>query len=158
LKSLGYADFKDGMHFPDEDLLFQSRIWASPKSRDLFHELEFQTITHLRKNPPKEIIQLRDSKKNGGRKLKYEDDHKTETMRANLNRYNRFIEGHDVEVRLPQDAEVSWQFLESRRGNTQKQAFLLYWEGFLHSFLIGKIAMRCAIWCVQILRSARFLT
>lgn len=117
LKTLGYADFKDGLHFPKEEVRYQSRIWASQKLIDLFYEYHFSSITRLKEAPPRELIQLRAPRKEGGRKLKYKDNHRTETMRDNLIRYNKFIEKQDIEVRLPADAEISWQFLETRAGN-----------------------------------------
>jgi hypothetical protein len=49
LKTLGYADYKDGLHYPDEDVLYQSRVWATPKLLDLFHEFEIKQITSLKK-------------------------------------------------------------------------------------------------------------
>ncbi len=121
LKELGYADYKDGLHYPDDDVLYQSRVWASKKLIELFHEYHFQIITHFKEKPPREVIELRASKENGGHRIDYEDNHKTETMRANLTRYNKFIEEQEIEVRLPPDAEVSWQFLESRKGNILSQ-------------------------------------
>ena len=68
LKTLGYADFKDGIHFPDEHFLYQSRIWASQKLIDLFHEYHFQKIIHLKETPPRELIQLRAPRKEGGKR------------------------------------------------------------------------------------------
>jgi len=121
LKELGYAEGKDGLHFPDDDVLYQSRIWASKKLIDLFHEFHFQTITHLKETPPRELIELRVSKENGGHRIDYKDEHETETMRENLIRYNKFIDEQEIEVRLPPDAEVSWHFLESRKGNILSQ-------------------------------------
>jgi len=51
---------------------------------DLFHEFEIKQITRLKKRPPKEIIQLRARKKDGGRRLPYEESSRTEAMRDNI--------------------------------------------------------------------------
>jgi hypothetical protein len=74
-------------------------------------------ITYLEEAPAKEIIQLHAADEDGGYLLDYKDEHKTNTMRDNLSRYNQFIETQEIEVRLDAETPVSWQFLETRRGN-----------------------------------------
>lgn len=121
LKELGYVEHKDGLHYPEDDVLYQSRIWASQKLIYLFYALHFQEIKFVKKLPPKEIIQLRKRRKSGGSLMKYKDTNKTETMRHNLRRYNRFIEKQAIEVNLPADVPVSLSFLEIRKGNVLNQ-------------------------------------
>lgn len=104
MKTLGYADYKDGLHIPDQVVLYQSRIWASQKLIDLFRRYHFQEITYLEEAPARELIQLHAEDEDGGYLMDYNDDHKTNTMRDNLIRYNKFIEGQEIEVRLNAEA------------------------------------------------------
>ncbi|MBU4352915.1 MAG: hypothetical protein KJ939_07605, partial [Nanoarchaeota archaeon] len=121
LKDIGYAEYKDGLHFPDDNVLYQSRIWASQKLIELFYKFHFQEINYVKKLPPKEIIQLREMRRSGGSLMDYKETNKTETMRYNLIRYNKFIEKQDIEVSLPPEVPVNWHFLETRKGNILSQ-------------------------------------
>jgi len=127
LITLGYVHYKDGIHRPNENVLFQSRIWAAQKLVELFYEYQFKNIKYIRKKPPKEIIQLRErkekinGKKVGGRWLDYTDNHKTETMRDRLSRYNKFIDKQDVQVSLSGDVCVNLLFLEKLKSNIVSQ-------------------------------------
>lgn len=114
LKDLGYAEGKDGIHYPNENVAYQSRIWATEKLIELFHRFYFPEIEYAEKPPPKELIQLKDY---DGSFMDYEETHKTETMRSNLMRYNKFIEKQVVEIDLPAEVPVSWDFLKTRKGN-----------------------------------------
>ena len=121
LKNLGYAEYKEGLHYPDDDVLYQSRIWASQKLIDLFYKFHFQEIKYVKKSPPKELIQLNATKDDGGHSLDYRETHKTETMRSDLVRYNKFIEKQDIEFNLPAEVPVNWHCLETRKGNVLSQ-------------------------------------
>ena len=121
LKNLGYAEYKDGIHYLDDDVLYQSRIWASQKLIDLFYKFHFQEIKYVKKSPPKELIQLNATKEDGGHSLDYKETYKTETMRYNLVRYNRFIEKQDIEFNLPAEVPVNCHCLETRKGNVLSQ-------------------------------------
>jgi hypothetical protein len=121
LKALDFVGFKEGIHYRHDNVSYQSRIWAGKKLIDLFYEYDFETIGYVRATPPRELIQLRESNKDGGREIDYKDTNKTDTMRSNLRRYIKFIENQNIEVRLPHDTEVSWHFLDSRRGNILSQ-------------------------------------
>jgi hypothetical protein len=123
LKELEYVNYKDGIYYPGDNVHFQSRMWASKKLIDLFYEFQFQKIKYIKKSPPKEIIQLKErkekinGKKIGGRWIDYTDNHKTETMRYSLYRYNKFIDEQDIQVVLSGDVPVNWNFLLKRKSN-----------------------------------------
>ena len=110
LEQLGYVEQANGFYVSDEGRGRQSRMWATPKLWQQFftHRLREPDFFHVRR--PEEVIILRDKTK-FKHEVGYANTPAINQLRAELERYNDFLNEHQITVNLHGPAEIDYRFL-----------------------------------------------
>jgi len=112
LVDMGYVDTWKGYQNWEDQIRRESRMAASSKLIELFHDFNILTLDYIGVSPPgiEDLVQLRDDK---GNDLSFDDDYKKkrDTMIEDLARYNEFISDHEVSFILQPETEVHALFL-----------------------------------------------
>lgn len=109
MEELGYLRQHKGYLNRKDHVGRQTRVFATEKLLRLFRYIP-EDLIEFYPIPPKEIIQLRDSR---GVNVDYLDNEETIRMRKALRRYNEFIKDQTVTINVPGDLPVKLVFLKS---------------------------------------------
>ena len=110
LEQLGYIEQAHGFYVSDEGYGRQSRMWATPRLWQHFftHRLRVPDFFHVRR--PEEVIILRDATE-FKHEVGYANTPPINRLRADLERYNDFLNEHEITVNLHGPAEIDYRFL-----------------------------------------------
>ena len=110
LEQLGYIEQANGFYVSDEGHGRQSRMWATPRLWQHFctHRLREPDFFHVRR--PEEVIILRDATK-FKHEVGYANTPAINRLRADLERYNDFLNEHEITVNLHGSTEIDYRFL-----------------------------------------------
>ncbi|MFA5903594.1 MAG: hypothetical protein WC836_06625 [Desulfobacula sp.] len=108
LSGLGYIQQKIGFFIFDKDVGFQTRMWATKSLIKRFEDVGLCECGFFNEEKPKEPIILKDDKKD---KIQYPETPKISKMRAQVERYNNFIDNSKITVVLNKEVPVTIRFL-----------------------------------------------
>ena len=110
LERLGYIQQANGFYVSDEGHGRQSRMWATPRLWQHFftHRLREPDFFHVKR--PEEVIILRDATR-FKHEVGYANTPPINRLRTDLERYNDFLNEHEITVNLHGLAEIDYRFL-----------------------------------------------
>jgi len=112
LVHMGYVETWKGYQNWEDKIGRESRMAASSRLIELFHEFNIFTLDYIGVSPPgiEDLVQLRDEK---GNDLAFDKEYamKRDAMTEDLDRYNTFISEHEVSFILTPETEVHTFFL-----------------------------------------------
>jgi hypothetical protein len=110
LEQLGYIKQAHGFYVSDEGRGRQSRMWATPRLWQHFftHRLREPDFFHVKR--PEEVIILRDATR-FKHEVGYANTPQINSLRTDLERYNDFLNEHEITVNLHCPAEIDYRFL-----------------------------------------------
>ena len=110
LKALGYIQQKGGIFNSDKGFGRQTRMWCSPELLRIFQYFSLIGKDFYQAYRPEELIVLRDNNEYKS-EMAYRETPLTRGQRENLERYNDFVEQHEIAVHLDDTTEVDKRFL-----------------------------------------------
>ena len=110
LELLKYIEQKQGVFIFDKEFGYQTRMWSKPELWQHFytHELKAPDFFHVSR--PEELVILRDGSKYK-REIGYRETPLTRRQREDLERYNEFLDKHEVSISLDGLVPVNYRFL-----------------------------------------------
>ena len=114
LEAMGYIQQRNGYFNREDGIKRRTRAFATDRLIDLFAEYLPTDFGIVHRDPPKEIIQLKNSKKI---LIGYDTDERTVQMRILLHRYNQFIQNQEITVEIPVDMPIKLEFLKDLKFN-----------------------------------------
>jgi hypothetical protein len=110
LEALGYIQQKPGFWDSDKQLGRTTRMWSTPKLWPHFKKYGLKQPDFFTIARPENVIELRDGG-NHNKGIKFSYTPAIRRIRDDLERYNEFLERHDITVNLDGSVKVDTEFL-----------------------------------------------
>ena len=109
LEAMGFIRQRTGYFNKEDRVKRRTRAYATGPLIDLFDEYLPTDFGIVHRDPPSEIIQLKNTEKV---LVGYDTDERTVQMRIDLHRYNEFIQNQEIIVDVPVDIPIKLDFIK----------------------------------------------
>lgn len=110
LEHLGYIEQRHGFYVPDKGYGRQSRIWATPMLWQHFYTHRLGEPNFFQVRQPEEVIILRNNSRYK-KEIGYPNTPDIIQQRMELEKYNGFLNEHEITVNLDSMVKINYRFL-----------------------------------------------